>query len=151
MENTKNKKFKLRRDLNVEVCGVTLFRIEATEDIEKRGVKTGDIGGYVEKEENLSGDAWVYGNARVYGDAEVCGNARVYGDAKIEKPEDCKNIIGEKYNITILPELLEIGCQMHSKKEWWNFTDREILAMDGRKGLLWWKKWKPVLMTVCED
>ena len=48
-------------------------------------VKAGDIGGWIEKEENLShdGNAWVYGDAKVYGDAGVHGNAKVYGDAKV--------------------------------------------------------------------
>ena len=49
-------------------------------------VEAGDIGGWIEKEENLShdgsawvhGSAWVYGDARVYGNAEVCGDAEVY-------------------------------------------------------------------------
>ena len=42
-------------------------------------VKEGELGGLVEKEENLdqSGDAWVSGDARVYGDAWVSGDARV--------------------------------------------------------------------------
>ena len=46
-------------------------------------VVAGEIGGWIECEENLSqsGDAWVYGNARVCGDAWVSGDARVYGDA----------------------------------------------------------------------
>lgn len=42
-------------------------------------VKAGDIGGWIEKEENLSHD----GSAWVYGDAEVHGNAKVYGDAEV--------------------------------------------------------------------
>ena len=48
-------------------------------------VKAGDIGGWIEKEENLShdGSAWVYGDARVYGNARVYGDARVYGNAKV--------------------------------------------------------------------
>ena len=35
-------------------------------------VKEGDLGGYIEKESNLShdGDAWVYGNAKVSGNAD---------------------------------------------------------------------------------
>lgn len=57
------------------------------------GVEAGDIGGWIEKEENLSHDgsawvhssAWVYGNARVYGDARVCGNAEVCGDAMVHR------------------------------------------------------------------
>ena len=48
-------------------------------------VKTGDVGGFVESENNLSHDGlcWVFGNAQVFGDARVFGNARVLGDAKV--------------------------------------------------------------------
>ena len=77
------KHFKLRTDLTIKVGEKTLYRIEATKDIEKYSVKAGDLGGYIEKEDNLSGNAWVSGDARVYGDALVCGNARVYGDAEV--------------------------------------------------------------------
>ena len=62
---------------------VTLHRIKAV--VEFGLVKVGDLGGWIEKEENLSHEenAWVCGNAKVYGDAKVCGNADVYGDAKV--------------------------------------------------------------------
>lgn len=33
--------------------------------IEARGIKKGELGGFVEKEENLSGDAWVSGDAEL--------------------------------------------------------------------------------------
>ena len=60
-------------------------------------VAKGEVGGWIEKETNLqvsgnawvsgdaqvSGNAWVSGDARVYGDAQVYGNARVYGDAHV--------------------------------------------------------------------
>ena len=60
---------------------ITLKRIRAT--MEFGIIKIGDLGGWIEKEENLShkGDAWVYGNAEVWGNAKVYGNAEVYGDA----------------------------------------------------------------------
>ena len=47
------------------------FRIRALRDFGY--VKTGDIGGFVESERNLSqdGDCWVSGNAQVYGNARV--------------------------------------------------------------------------------
>ena len=56
----------------------TLHRIKAT--VEFGFVKVGELGGWIEKEENLSheGKAWVCGNAKVCGDAEVCGNAEVF-------------------------------------------------------------------------
>lgn len=76
------KKYELT-DIKIEVFDKTLFRIRALRDIEKFEIKKGDLGGYIEKEENLSQDdnAWVCGNAWVYGDARVCGDARVSGDA----------------------------------------------------------------------
>ena len=200
------KHFKLRTDLTIEVGEKILYRIEATRDIEKFGVKAGDLGGYVEKEENLSGNAWVsdlamvYGNAwvcdtahvsgdaRVYGDTWVCdnalvcdnaqvyGNARVSGDAsvsgdadvsgdalvsgnaevygdKIEKENDLINITSnaDSYNITITPKHIKIGCQYHSKTAWFNFTDDEIIKMDGEKAVNWWKTWKPILKQICDS
>ena len=76
----KVKKFKLTSEFIVDISGVKLFRIKAL--IEFGNVKAGDLGGYIEKEENLShmGNAWVSGNAQVSGDARVSGNARVSGD-----------------------------------------------------------------------
>lgn len=85
----KVKKFKLTSEFIVDISGVKLFRIKAL--IEFGNVKAGDLGGYIEKEENLShmgnawvsGDARVSGNARVSGDARVFGNAQVFGDARV--------------------------------------------------------------------
>ena len=76
------KKFELTSEF-VTFLGKKLFRIKAL--ISFGNVEEGELGGYVEKEENLSndGNAWVYGNAKVYGDAEVYGNTRVSGDAEV--------------------------------------------------------------------
>ena len=65
------------------VYGVTLHRIRATKDIPRLGVMSGDVGGWIERESNLSDDAWVSGNAQVYGRAQVFGDARVYGVARV--------------------------------------------------------------------
>lgn len=60
---------------------VVLHRVRAITDFGT--VKVGDLGGWIEKEENLSheGNAWVRGDAKVYGNAKVCDNAEVYGNA----------------------------------------------------------------------
>ena len=49
----------------------TLHRIKAVAEFGI--VKVGDLGGWIEKEENLSheGKAWVCGNAEVWGDAKI--------------------------------------------------------------------------------
>ena len=71
------KKYEMTNE-SIEFRGVKLFRIRALQDF--RDVKAGDLGGYIEREENLSqyDYCWVYGNARVYGNAEVFGDAWVY-------------------------------------------------------------------------
>ena len=82
--------------------GRTLHRIRATVSFGE--VDAGDIGGWIEKEENLDhdGNAWVYGNAQVYGDAWVCGNARVCGDALVYKRAHwlCTGPIGSRDDFT---------------------------------------------------
>jgi hypothetical protein len=68
------KKFILT-DETIEMFGVTLHRIKAVRSF--GDIKEGDFGGFVEKEENISGhfEAWVYGDAKVWGDARVYDNA----------------------------------------------------------------------------
>lgn len=77
------KKFELTTESITNVAGKKLFRIKAL--VEFGDVKAGELGGYVEKEENVSqdGNAWVYGNAWVSGNAKVSGYAGVSGNAKV--------------------------------------------------------------------
>ena len=63
--------------------GRSLYRIRAL--IAFGDVEAGELGGWIEKEENLAqeGNTWVYGNACVFGNARVYGNARIYGNALV--------------------------------------------------------------------
>lgn len=56
---------------------VILCQIEALRDFVT--VKSGDKGGFIEKESNLSqdGNCWIYDNAKVYGNSKVCGNSHI--------------------------------------------------------------------------
>ena len=60
----KDKKYELT-DNTIEYDGKTLYQIKALKNF--GNVKTGYLGGYVEKEENLSheGNCWVDDNAKV--------------------------------------------------------------------------------------
>jgi hypothetical protein len=62
---------------------ITLHRIRALQDF--GDVKTGDPGGWLESEANLShdGDCWVRDNAQVFDDARVYGDALVFGHARV--------------------------------------------------------------------
>ena len=80
------KKYELIPDDTVRSWdGRTLFRIRALVAIAAFGVAVGEVGGYVESEAHLSqsGNAWVYGDARVFGNAEVCGDAEAFGNADL--------------------------------------------------------------------
>ena len=70
------KKYELTNE-TIEVKGHILHRI--------RHLKTGELGGWVESEENLSqeGYGWVYSDAQVYGNARVCGDVLISGNARL--------------------------------------------------------------------
>lgn len=92
-----------------EIKGITLHRIRATKDIKGGGVKAGDLGGWIEKESNLSDDAWVADDACVY------GRARVSGDATIESESDYsvfKNTwsSGRWFTYTKSNKMWNVGC-----------------------------------------
>jgi len=84
-----DKKFRLGRKKFFEDINRYLFRVVAVKDFVD--VKEGDVGGWIEKESNLSqsGNAWVYDsacvfdNACVFGNAWVSGNAWVYDNARV--------------------------------------------------------------------
>lgn len=76
-------KYKIREDLYKSVNGHTVYRIEALKNFSR--VQKGDLGGWIEKEDNLSqeGTCWVYKEAAVFQNAHVTGNAIVSGHAKV--------------------------------------------------------------------
>lgn len=130
-------------------------------------VKAGDVGGHIESEHNLSqqGDCWVYynarvfdnakvyGNAEVFGNAEVCDNTKVYGSSRVngyaEVLCECSktpiNIIGLRWLVTITDNHITIGCQTHTKEQWSNFTDDEIMSMDENALEFWNENKKRIL------
>ena len=77
------KKFELTAEFVTNVFGKKLFRIKAL--VAFGNVEKGELGGFIEKEDNLShdGDAWVSGNAQVCGNAQVFDNAQVSGNAQV--------------------------------------------------------------------
>ena len=75
---------RVREKPNGFIC---IYRIKALRDIPRYGVKTGDLGGWIEHEANLThdGDAWISGKAEIIGNALVAGNAFVGGEALISQ------------------------------------------------------------------
>ena len=154
-KNMENKKFEFTEETKTTPWGATLKRIVALRDF--GDVKTGDKGGFLEKEENLShdNDCWVYDEARVYGEARVYdeawvyGEARVYGEAWVCDEARATTVVktfgnGFDYRITVTDKHIKIGCQQHLKSEWHNFQEGEIIEMDGKRALEFWRIFKPL-------
>lgn len=82
------KKYELTTDTK-SIFGKRYFGIRALVDF--GNVSKGDLGGYIESEDNLSNDTG-YGNAWVGGEAYVGGDARVVGEAYVDS-NDCYTTI----------------------------------------------------------
>ena len=98
-------KYKLLKKDSIQFLGRTLFRIQA--EISFGLIVKGELGGYIEKEDNLS---------RVY------GNAWVSGDARVKITQDYKTIsslgdTGRTITITKSNKLLSAGCFLGTVKE----------------------------------
>ncbi len=102
------KKYELTDETRA-IDGHILHRIRALRDF--TDVRAGDLGGWIECEDNLShdGNCWIHNNAYVFDQARVSDNARVYdtalvydkaiieGDAEIRDTatiKDCAHISG---------------------------------------------------------
>ena len=101
-----DKKYEILKDQAITMNGSTIYRIKALKDF--GDVKAGDMGGFVEKEENLSheGPCWIYGDAMVYHNAKVKDNAivrdyvHVYDDAQVLQNAIVENharVFGQSY------------------------------------------------------
>lgn len=62
------KKYELTTNFKIDASGIKMYQIKALKDF--GDVKKGDLGGYIEREENLSQD----GNSWVAGSVLVCGS-----------------------------------------------------------------------------
>lgn len=111
-ETSGNVKYVILKDATKTLINGNLgYRIKAVRDIPRHGVNAGDLGGFVEHEDNLSqrGDCWIADDAevsdeaRVFQDAIVMGtscvngiDAMVCGEARVEgKNEVITDILDE--------------------------------------------------------
>ena len=78
---------------------------------------------------DLSGADLTGANLR-YADLDYCIGNR--GEIK-------SIFISEVYPITYTSEVIQIGCENHTIKDWFDFDDKKILSMDGKKALKFWR------------
>lgn len=54
------------------------------------------------------------------------------------------------YPITYTSNILQIGCERHEIVKWWDFSDGQILEMDGKNALKFWRKYKEFIKSAIE-
>ena len=79
--------------------------------------------------------------------ADLAG-ADLYGITGLNDWIKCIQI--EEWPITYTDEEMQIGCQRHPIALWETFSDAEIRAMDGRKAVAFWSKWKAWIFQAIE-
>jgi len=106
-----------------------------------------DLSGIDLSESNLSGVNLRWANLSradlSRADLSGAGLNEVVGNGK-----EIISLQTDSYHINYTSTHIYIGCKTHSIERWFNFSDKEILAMDGRKALAFWKKWKPILKLI---
>lgn len=119
------KKYELTKE-TVTISKKTLYRIRAVRDF--GSVKTGDLGGYIEKEENLShfDDAWVSGNGKVSGNANVFDNAEIFNTRHFctQGPIGSRNGFVTFYRTKDNTVEVKCGCFLGSLQEFVNQVEK---------------------------
>lgn len=103
-----NKKYEFTDEKVTLPSGKVMYRIRAIRDIPAANVKAGDLGGFIQKQRNLSqsGDCWVdytsyaIHRSRVTDNAQICCHSGVRNGAQIGGNSTIRNnliISGESY------------------------------------------------------
>ena len=69
----------------------------------------------------------------------------VIGNAK-----NIKTILIDSYCIVYTDTILQIGCERHQIEEWWKFSNKEIINMDGPKAQEFWDKYRDIIKQMIE-
>ena len=56
-----------------------------------------------------------------------------------------------RWRVTILDEHMQIGCELHKLRDWAEYDDKRIIAMDGRDALRFWRQHKDVLLGLAKS
>ena len=50
------------------------------------------------------------------------------------------------YQVSRWGDMIKIGCKTYRVEEWRSFSDRQIIEMDGKRGLAFWKEHKDIIL-----
>lgn len=148
---SENKKYRLTDEFKMMDDGTKVFRIEAMSDFGLRysstyGVSSGELGGFVESEDNLSfgpdDDSWVWDEAVVKGNARLERHSEISDDVLVEGNSLVTNRSEIEGSAVITDSLLDhcdvnvSKIQNSSLKESGLFGDNDIIDSDIYKSVV---------------
>ena len=63
---------------------------------------------------------------------------------------ELKSMQIETYQVAYCDNMLAIGCEQKTVKEWKNITREELIKLDGFYAVGWWKRWEDMIF-ICFD
>lgn len=78
------------------------------------------------------------------------GAKYVDGDGVEFEIDTILQLLGLRYDVCIFKSHIKIGCECHSKTDWWSYSDRRILAMEGKPALEFWQRYKCMIQETCK-
>jgi hypothetical protein len=120
----------------------------------------------------------IYGNAKIQGFAKVYGEAEVYGDTVMKDQARAHksawvygndivlsntmnvteratrtpiSVNGLNYDVTITDNHIRFDCETRSINDWINITDEELLKINGRKAVIFNRRYRKIIMELLEE
>jgi len=136
--NMNRSNLKFSRFVNANLKNANLSKVSFEHaDFENANLENADLSGADLSNANLKGANLKNANLNNARITNVIGN-----DVEIH------SFAFMDYNIVYTDTELQIGCVRRLIGEWFSFSDRQILEMDGKKALVFWKECKPVLQKI---
>ena len=124
--------------LGVEEWANVGWSLEVGESLEVKGL--------LEIKRHLEVGEWL----KVEGTLNVGGRLKIGEIKSINgvKTSTVKIIHSDIYVIWVFDNHIKIGCRLYKKEEWANFTNKEIVVMDGKRMLEFWNRNKEWILKM---
>ena len=88
------------------------------------------------------------GASLVWANLDGANLARAKFGDRVTAERGIRQVLGLQWPVTIFDAHMRIGCQLHSLADWATFTNRDIVEMDGKDALLFWRRHKAMLLAL---
>ena len=113
-------------------------------DLNGSNLRGSDLRGSDLSYSDLNGSDLSYSDLR----GSDLSNIRI--ESVIGNRSEIKSLQIDTYDISYTDKVMQIGCESHDIKDWWEFDDETINEME-TGALDWWKVWKPIIKNIIKN